>query len=358
MKKGFLCGMMAVLLVGSSLAGCSGAPSSASQAAAASGTAPAASAAASGASSGGSVTVYSSNPAEALNTAVKEFQEKTGITVNVVAAGTGELLKRIKAESANPLGDVIYGGGADSLSAYSDYFDSYTSPETKSFSTGYTDPNGKWTGVSPLPMVIIYNKKLVSDSDAPKSWADLTDPKWKGKIAYADPTASGSAYTQLCTMLTAYGKDDGKGWDFIKKFVANLNGKLLSSSGDVPKKVNDGELSVGLTLEKEAMLYLNAKGSLGMVYPSDGTSTVPDGIAMIKNCKNKANAEKFIDFVASKDLQTMMLNKFNIRPVRSDVPLVSDLKTLAEIKVVDYDFKWASGDKTKVLAQWKEVLVG
>ena len=116
MKKSFLCGMMAALLVGSSLAGCGGASSSANQAAG-SGTASATSAAAAGSSAGGSVTVYSPNPADALNASVKEFQEKTGITVNVVGAGTGELLKRIKAESANPLGDVMYGGGADSLSA-------------------------------------------------------------------------------------------------------------------------------------------------------------------------------------------------------------------------------------------------
>ena len=356
MKTKKLSALLAFALVGSMLAGCGTQPSTSSQSAS---TASAASAGStSAAASGGSVTVYSPNPAEALNASVKEFQEKTGITVNVVAAGTGELLKRIKAESANPLGDVMYGGGADSLSAYSQYFDSYVSSETSSFVSGYTDPSGKWTGISPLPMVIIYNKKLVSESDAPKSWSDLTNSKWKGKIAYADPTASGSSYTQLCTMLTAYGKDDGKGWDFIKKLVANLNGKILSSSGAVPKKVNDGEYSVGLTLEKEAMLYLNANGSLGMIYPSDGTSTVPDGIALVKNCKNKANAQKFIDFICSKDLQTMMLNKFNIRPVRKDVTLTSGLKELKDIKQVDYDFKWASSSKSKILSQWKQVLVG
>jgi iron(III) transport system substrate-binding protein len=355
MKKSVLCGMLAALLVCLSFEGCSGSSSTASQASAESGSE---AVAASETSSGGSVTVYSPNPADALNTAVKEFQEKTGITVNVVGAGTGELLKRIKAESANPLGDVMYGGGADSLSAYSDYFESYISPETNAFDPGYIDPGGKWTGISPLPMVIIYNKNLVSEADAPQSWADLTDPKWKGKIAYADPTASGSAYTQLCTMLTAYGKDNGKGWEFIKKFVENLDGKLLSSSGDVPKKVNDGEYSVGLTLEKEAMLYLNANGSIGMTYPSDGTSTVPDAIAMIKNCKNKENAKKFIDFVAGKELQSLMLNQFNIRPVRSDVPLLPELKALKDIKVVDYDFTWASDNKSDILSQWKDILVG
>lgn len=357
MKKRKLSGVLALVLIGSMLAGCS-TQSTPATSQSTTGSDSSSSASSSTAADGGTVTVYSPNPAEALNTAVKEFQEKTGITVNVVAAGTGELLKRIKAESANPLGDVMYGGGADSLAAYSDYFDTYSSSEASSFVDGYTDTNNKWTGISPLPMVIIYNKKLVTESDAPKSWSDLTDAKWKGKIAYANPTTSGSAYTQLCTMLTAYGKDDGKGWAFIKNLVGNLNGKVLSSSGDVPKKVNDGEYSIGITLEKEAVLYINANGSLGMIYPSDGTSTVPDAIGLIKGCKNKANAEKFIDFICSKELQTTMFNKFNIRPVRNDVPLTSDLKALEDIKTVDYDFNWASSSKTKVLEQWKEVIVG
>ncbi|NLG93167.1 MAG: extracellular solute-binding protein, partial [Clostridiales bacterium] len=72
------------------------------------------------------VTVYSPHPADPLNAGIKEFQEKTGITVDLVAAGTGELLKRIEAESDSPQCDVFWGGGADSLAAYSKYFDKFT----------------------------------------------------------------------------------------------------------------------------------------------------------------------------------------------------------------------------------------
>jgi len=304
------------------------------------------------------VTVYSPHPADPLNAGVKEFQEKTGITVDVVAAGTGELLKRIEAESGSPLCDVFWGGGADSLAAYGKYFDKFTPTDVNSIDKTYVSTDGLWTGESPLPMVLMYNKKLVGENDVPKGWGDLIDAKFKGKIAYADPAKSGSSYTILCTMLTAFGKDDGKGWDFIKKFVSNLDGKILGSSGDVYKKVSDGEYSVGLTLEKEAIKYVQAGADVGIVYPSEGTSAVPDGIAIVKGCKNKENAETFMNFVLSKECQTMMANDFARRGVRLDTDPPKGVPVMKDIKLVDYDFAWASSQKTEIMEKWKEVVVG
>lgn len=304
------------------------------------------------------VTVYSPHPADPLNAGIKEFQEKTGITVDLVAAGTGELLKRVEAESGNPLCDVFWGGGADSLASYSKYFETFIPTDMKNIDTQYVSKDNLWTGESPLPMVIMYNKKLVGESDVPKGWGDLTGEKFKGKIAYADPAKSGSSYTILCTMLTAFGKDDGKGWEFIKKLVTNLDGKILSSSGDVYKKVSDGEYSVGLTLEKEAIKYVKAGADVGIVYPSEGTSAVPDGIAIVKGAANKENAEIFANFVLSKECQTMMATDFARRTVRLDTDPPEGLPAMKDIKFVDYDFGWASSEKTKIMEKWKEIIVG
>lgn len=306
----------------------------------------------------GSVTVYSPHPADPLNAGVKEFQEKTGITVNVVAAGTGELLKRIEAEADNPQCDVLWGGGAESLAAYSKYFDEFIPTDDSIIPENHKDPNRKWVGESPLPMVIMYNKKLVSEADVPKSWGDLLDPKWKGKIAYADPAKSGSSFTILVTMVTAYGKDDGKGWDFIKKFVANLDGKIIGSSSGVYKGVADGEYSVGLTLEKSAQEYVKAGADVGFIYPSEGTSAVPDGVSLVKGSQNVENAKTFINFVLSSQCQKMMSQEYNRRPVRTDLDPPEGLVPLSEIKLVDYDFDWASNNKSEILNKWKDIIVG
>jgi len=357
MKK-LISSMLAAVMITGLLAGCGSSGTSSESSSAATSTTTEASQETTAKSGSKTVTVYSPHPADPLNAGIKEFQEKTGITVDLVAAGTGELLKRIEAESGNPLCDVFWGGGADSLAAYSKFFETFVPADINNIDPQYVSKDNLWTGESPLPMVLMYNKKLVSESDVPKGWADLTNEKFKGKIAFADPAKSGSSYTILCTILTAFGKDDGKGWDFIKQLVANLDGKILSSSGDVYKKVSDGEYSVGLTLEKEAIKYVQAGADVGIVYPTEGTSAVPDGIALVKGAPNKENAEVFLNFVLSKECQTMMSTDFSRRSVRTDVEPPAGLPQIKDIKFVDYDFNWASSEKENIMEKWKEIVVG
>ncbi|SCX81887.1 ABC transporter substrate-binding protein [Alkaliphilus peptidifermentans] len=306
----------------------------------------------------GSVTVYSPHSAEVINPIVKEFQERTGVQVDVVAAGTGELLKRIEAESANPLGDVMWGGGAESLDSFKDYFEPYKTQEDNMIAPYFKDAEYNWTGFSALPMVIMYNKKLVKPEDVPTSWEDLLDDKWKGKIAYADPARSGSSYTTLVTILKAFENDGDDGWNFIRSFIDNLDGKIIGSSSGVFVGVADGEYSIGLTLEEAAMRYVVAGADVGVVYPSEGTSAVPDGIAVIKDAKNMENAKLFIDFVVGKDVQNIVVNNFSRRSIRSDLEAPEGLDPIDKIKLVDYDFSWAANNKDEVLDKWRNIVIG
>lgn len=304
------------------------------------------------------LTLYSPHPAETINLIVQEFQQKTGIEVEVVAAGTGELLKRVESEDGNPLGDVLWGGGAESLASYAKYFEGYNSPELKAVDAKYYDSEYRWIGESPLPMVIMYNTNLVSEAEAPKSWKDILNPTFKGKIAMADPAKSGSAYTILATTVQAFGKDNGEGWNFAKDFYANLDGKVLTSSSGVYKGVADGEYSVGLTLEKEAIKYVLNGAPVKIVYPEEGTSAVPDGVAIIKDAKNLENAKTFVDFVLSKETQEIMAKQLSRRSIRNDVDSPEGLDALSSIKLVDYDFDWAASNKDANLGEWKKIVVG
>lgn len=304
------------------------------------------------------LTLYSPHPAETINLIVKEFKEKTGIEVDVVAAGTGELLKRVESEDGKPLGDVLWGGGAESLASFTNYFESYNSPELVNVDPQYYDKDYKWIGESPLPMVIMYNTNLVAEKDVPTSWEDVLNPEFKGKIAMADPAKSGSAFTIVATMVQAFGKDNGKGWEFIEKFYENLDGKILTSSSGVYKGVADGEYAVGLTLEKEAVKYVNSGAPVKIVYPSEGTSAIPDGVAIIKDAKNMENAKIFVDFVLSKETQEIMSNELSRRSIRKDASAPEGLEALSTIKLVDYDFDWAANDKEAILKQWKDIVIG
>ena len=302
----------------------------------------------------GTVIIYSPHDANPLQAGLDMFSAVyPGIKVEQVAAGTGELLQRIAAESENPLCDVLWGGGADSLAAFKDYFDPYVCANDDVIDAAFKDPDGLWIGESPLPMVIFYNRELCPDEEAPKSWDDLLDPKWKGQIAYASPAKSGSAFTQLCTMIFAHGGPDGGGWDFVEQFYLNLDGKVQDSSGNCHKLVAAGEYAIGVTIEKSAVLYKDNDG-VAFIYPA-GNSAVPDGVAIVKGCPNPDNAKLFVDFVTGLACQIDQSQNWERRPVRSDLD-TGDLPPLSELDLCDYDFDWAAANKATIIQTWEDIV--
>ena len=303
----------------------------------------------------GNLVVYSPHDADPLNAGVEMFRQTyPNINVEVIAAGTGELCQRVVAEAANPQGDVLWGGGADTLAAYTDYFAPYVCANDDVIGDAYKDANDLWIGESPLPMVFIYNKTLIDEADVPTTWEGLCDESLKGKIAYASPAKSGSAYTQLCTMLFSQPTLD-EGWALVEKFIANLDGKIQDSSGNCHKLVASGEYVLGVTIEKSAVLY-NDNPDIGYVYP-EKNSAVPDGVALIKNCPNEENAKLFIDFVTSLECQTAQNGDWARRPVRSDLTPVG-LCELSELDLGDYDFAFAATEKESIVEKWNDLTVG
>ena len=302
----------------------------------------------------GSVVIYSPHDANPLNAGVAMFEEKyPNIKVEVVAAGTGELCQRIVAESANPQGDVLWGGGADTLAAYVDYFAPYVCANDDVIAEDFKDANDMWIGESPLPMVIIYNKTMIAEEDVPKTWDDLCNEALKGKIAFASPAKSGSAYTQLCTML--FSKDTiDEGWELVAKFIKNLDGKIQDSSGNCHKLVAAGEYAIGVTIEKSAVLYAD-NPDIGFLYPAKN-SAVPDGVALVKNCPNEENAKLFIDFVTGLECQTAQNTDWARRPVRSDLE-PKGLCALSEIDLGNYDFAYAANNKADIVEKWNDLTV-
>ena len=302
----------------------------------------------------GTVVIYSPHDANPLQAGLDLFSATyPNVKVEQVAAGTGELLQRIAAESENPLCDVLWGGGADSLAAFKDFFEPYVCANDHVIDAAFKDPDGLWIGESPLPMVIFYNRELCPEDEAPATWTDLLDPKWKGQIAYASPAKSGSAFTQLCTMIFANGGPEGGGWEFVEQFYANLDGKVQDSSGNCHKLVASGEYAIGVTIEKSAVLYKENDG-VSYIYPA-GNSAVPDGVALVKNGPNPDNAKLFIDFVTSLECQIEQSTNWERRPVRSDLD-TGDLPPLSDLDLCDYDFDWAAANKAEIIQKWEDIV--
>ena len=293
------------------------------------------------------LTIYTSHKEEVYMPIVREFEERTGIWVDVITGGTNELLERIESQQDNVEADVMFGGGVESLKAYEHCFSPYVVGSSGSIREPHQAEDAVWTPFSALPVVLIYNTKLVSP-DKITGWSSLSDPIFRGRIAFADPAISGSSFTALATQILA-----GKSMDkTLATLAENLQGKILSSSGDVLNAVADGSYLVGITLEETALKYIAAGADLAMVYPEEGTSCVPDASAIVKGAPHSENAKKFLDFTVSYEVQQMLSESSYRRPVRSDIPAGDSLLPLQDIVLVDYDIDWACKNRDVILSDW------
>lgn len=293
--------------------------------------------------------VYTSHKEEVYRPIIREFEERTGIWVELVTGGSYELLERLEAEKAAPCADVMFGGGVESLESYRHLFQAHRCDQWEMISQDFRQPEDDWTPFSALPLVLIYNTKLVDPSRL-TGWEDLTRPEFRGKIAFADPTKSASSFTAVVTVLHACGED------ILEALARNLEGMQLSSSGEVLRAVADGDFLVGITLEETALQRIAAGNNLALVYPKEGTSCVPDGTALIAGGPHRENAEKFLDFTLSREVQQLLGTRFYRRSVREDVTLPESLPSLEEIPLISYNPRWASENREEILSQWAKAM--
>ena len=300
--------------------------------------------------------IYVSHPLVIVNPLVDDFKAKNpDINVDVIAAGTGELIKRVESEKSNPLGDVFWGGSLNTIKPKADLFENYITTNEASFLEEYKNVEGSITRFTTMPSVIMVHTNLAKNIKI-EGYEDLLNPALKGKIAFADPAAAQSPFEHLVNMLYAMGGGDTeKGWDYIRKFCANLDGKLLSGSSATYKGVADGEYTVGLTFEQGGVDYVAWGSPVKVVYMKEGVIIKPDGIYIIKGAKNMENAKRFVDYATSYDAQKTITEKLNRRSVRNDLPPSEILLSVDKINIINDDEKVVDSNKQKWLDKFRDI---
>jgi iron(III) transport system substrate-binding protein len=287
--------------------------------------------------------VYSANESTLDNLVFEAFKKETGIQVQPVEAGSGVLVKRIVAEKDRAQGDILWGVSRSLMQTNADYFAPYRSKNADAVAPEFRDPQDRWLGTNVHLLVILANTKQVAAADLPKSWSDLLDSKWKGKIAFTDPANSGSAYTNTTMLVDLWGGGD-KGWGDVTKLYANM--KVLNKSSLVFSGVGEGEYPLGISLEYAGYVWASNGAPVTVIYPSDGTATQMEGVAIIKGGPNLEPAKKFVDFVSRKDTRELILAHTFRRPARADLDLEhlpGGLPPLGKVTVVKYDEqKWTA----------------
>lgn len=189
----------------------------------------------------------------------------------------------------------------------------FDAPNRKFVADRYKDAEGYWTAVRLSYMLMAYNTAKVKPEDAPKNFKDLTDPKWKDKLAMANPLLSGSILTVTADLSQRYG------WDYFKKLKEN-GLKIEGGNTTVQNKLVTGEYLVGI-IGEENILKVSAKGEpLKVVYATDGAVILPSPIAIFAGTQNPDAAKAVTDWWLSKEGQQAIVTKGWMHSVRDDVP--------------------------------------
>lgn len=313
-------------------------------------------------SGGDDTLVVYTTRSESLNEAViPQFEKETGIRVQMISAGTGEAITRVESERNNPQGDVLWAADITMLYDKTDLFEEYVSPEDEYMMEGFKNTTGYFSPAFSDPTVFIVNTDLAGDMKI-ESFQDLLNPELKGRIAFGDPVNSSSAFQSLIAMLYAAGDGDpmsDQAWTFVEAFVANLDGKVQGSSGQVHKGVADGEYVVGLTWEDPVVHYKQSGAAVDVVFPTEGVVYPGQSIQIIKGTKNLENAKKFVDYVLSEEVQSRTGQELTVRPLREGVEVADYMTPQEEIKLFDeYDEMFIIENMDDITARYVEVLEG
>lgn len=301
---------------------------------------------------GDNITVYTAAPQNFVDALVPMYEAQSGNTVEVIKAGSGELLNRLTAESSKPVADVLWSVDGTVIDFNTDLFEAYTSVHADAIVPSLVKSEN-WSPFTAVVMTFVVNESKLGDLAVPASWADLAKPEYDDLISSARGDKSGSAFIQFATVLQAFGDEDA-GWEVYKGMLANF--VLSDSSGAVPRFVNDGELPIGITLEDAALRYKEGGGPVTIVYPSEGTAMAPDAMAIVKGGPSSDAGKTFIDFILSKEAQEVVAS-LGRRPVRSDVASNELLVPLSEVPTIDYDFGWAANNRARLIEAWGEAVL-
>ena len=303
-----------------------------------------------------SVVLYTSNEATLNKLIAAEFEKETGISVNVISAGSGVVIKRVQTEKDRPQGDLLWGISRSLLQTNAEYLDSYASAHKSAIPAEYRDPQDRWIGTNLHLLVVLQNTKSIPEAQGPKTWEDLTAPRFKGNIAFTDPANSGSAYSNVTLLVDLWGGGNA-GWGKVEKLFANT--KVLNRSSLVFQGVGNGEYGLGVSLEYAGYLWASNGAPVKVVYPADGTIAQMEGVAIIKGGPNAAGARRFVDYVNRKDVREMILKQTFRRPARQDLDLANlpgKMPALSQLKIVNYDEAGWTAKRGETMDRIKETI--
>ena len=284
----------------------------------------------------GKVIWYTSIDLPLAEKIAKSFEAKyPGIAVRVERSGAERVFQRIGQEYASNIHAVDVANSSDAAHFIiwkgQNLLEAYVPEDVANFYPAeHKDADGQFASFRVWVCIIAYNTNLVKKEDAPKSFADLLDPKWKSKIVKAHPGYSG-------TIMTAtYQMQRDLGWEYFEK-LAKQNVMQVQSSADPPKRLALGERAVMADGNEYNIFEISEKGGpVAPVYATEGSPLIVGPTGMFKAAPNPNAAKLFCNFSFSPECQQLIIDVGGLRsmhPQTKDKPgrtPFKDIKTMKE----------------------------
>lgn len=305
--------------------------------------------------------IYCSVQIEWCTLAANEFAKVSGTKVNMTHKGSGETIAQIKAEAANPKGDIWFGGTGDPhlAAAEENLTLEYKSPamaelhDWAQFQSQIS--GGKTVGIYAGALGFSFNTEQLAKKklEAPKCWADIIKPEFKGEVQMAAPPSSGTAYTALATLVQVMGED--KAFEYLKALHKNISNYPKSGTGPV-KAAARGETIVGISFVHDVPGERMAGFPVGMATPCEGTGYEIGSMSIIKGARNLETAKKFYDWALTPDAQKLaaMAKQFQL-PSNKAAPQPKETPRFSEMKLINYDTKkfGSTAERKRLLEKWE-----
>ena len=255
-----------------------------------------------------------------------------GIKVEVHRTGSQRVLQRVMQElQANIKNvDVIHTSDAGHFVLLKEkkLLMKYTPAGVEKFPAGFKDKDGYYYGLRATVNAIFYNTKTVSAAEAPKSWKDLLDPKWKGKMVTAHPGYSGVIATHVLALEHLHG------WDYFKQLAQNRL-MLVQSANDPPGVVASGERVIAVNGGEYSAYQLKKKGNpIEIVYPKEGVPLVVSPTAIASFTLRPNAAKLFTDFTFTREVQQVMADSEGLYTGHPEVKYPADKPKLTDLKLL------------------------
>ena len=257
------------------------------------------------------------------------------IDVDVERSGSERVFQRINQEyQANIKNvDVVNSSDASHFLFWKQQklLASHTPPDALRFPAQHRDPEGCYATWRASLSVMGYNTNLVKEAEAPKSYADLLDPKWKGKLAKSHPSYSGTSLTGTYALSKALG------WDYFEK-LSKQGVQQLQSTTATPKSIASGERAVMVDgNEYNMFIEIDAKSPVKIIYAQEGTPFVTSPTAIFAAAPHPNAARLFQNFLYTAKTQQLLVDIGGARSVHPEVKEPAYRTPLKDIKLLADD---------------------